>query len=57
MPWRLQSLTMPGMENQNVISGLLRRRQEIAENLELVQTQLRQLILDIDAVDSTLRLF
>ena len=48
---------MPGMENQNVINGLLRRRQEIADKLELVQTQLRQLILDIDAVDSTLRLF
>jgi len=45
------------MENQNVINGLLRRRQEIADKLELAQGQVKQLVLDIDAVDSTLRLF
>lgn len=45
------------MENDNVVSGLLRRRQEIADKLEIVQGQLRQLVLDLDAVDATVRLF
>ena len=45
------------MEHGNVISGLLRRRQEITDRLEIVQGQMRQLVLDLDALDSTLRLF
>ena len=45
------------MENDNVVSGLLRRRQEIADKLEVTQSQVRQLVLDLDALDSTLRLF
>lgn len=45
------------MENDNVINGLLRRRQQVSDQLELVQAQMRQLVLDIDALDSTLRLF
>lgn len=45
------------MENDNVVNGLLRRRQEIADELELVQGRVRQLILEIDAVDVTIRLF
>jgi len=40
-----------------VLHGLLRKRQEIADKLELAQSQVRQLVLDIDAVDSTIRLF
>ena len=48
---------IPAMENDNVVSGLLRRRQEIADKLEITQSQVRQLILDLDALDSTLRLF
>jgi len=46
------------MDTSNpVLHGLLRKRQEIADKLELAQSQVRQLVLDIDAVDSTLRLF
>ena len=45
------------MEHEHVINGLLRRRQEIAEALELAQGQVRQLVLDIDAIDATIRLF
>lgn len=40
-----------------VLHGLLRKRQEIADKLEVAQAQVRQLVLDIDAVDSTIRLF
>ena len=40
-----------------VLSGLIRKRQEIAAELDAAQAQLRQLILDIDAVDATIRLF
>ncbi len=45
------------MEQEHVIHGLLRKRQEIADVLELAQGRVRQLVLDIDAVDATLRLF
>ena len=45
------------MENANVVSGLLRRRQEIADALDRTQAALRQLVHDIDAIDTTLRLF
>lgn len=40
-----------------ILHGLLRKRQEIADKLEQTQSQVRQLVLDIDAVDSTIRLF
>lgn len=45
------------MENEHVLSGLIRKRAEIGGELEAAQTRVRQLILDIDAVDSTIRLF
>ncbi len=45
------------MENDNVVNGLLRRRQEVVDRLEVVQGQMRQLVLDLDALDSTLRMF
>ncbi len=45
------------MENEHVVNGLLRRRQEIADALDLAQGQVRQLVLDIDALDATIRLF
>ena len=44
------------MENEHVVPGLVRKRAEIAE-LEVAQTRVGQLILDIDAVDATIRLF
>ena len=40
-----------------VLSGLLRKRQGIADEIEAMQAKLRRLILDIDAVDATIRLF
>lgn len=45
------------MESDNVVNGLLCHIQQVADQLELVQAQMRQLVLDIDALDSTLRLF
>ncbi len=46
------------MDTSNpVLHGLLRKRQEIADKLEMAQSRVRQLVLDIDAVDATIRLF
>ena len=46
------------METSNpVLSGLIRKRQEVAADLDAAQSRLRQLILDIDALDATIRLF
>lgn len=40
-----------------VLTGLLRKRQEIADELEKVQNQVRELVLRLDALDVTIRLF
>ncbi len=45
------------MENDNVVNGLLRRRQEIADDLDVVQGRVRQLVIELDALDVTIRLF
>ncbi len=45
------------MENQHVLSGLIRKRAEVAGELEAAQNRVRQLIIDIDNVDATIRLF
>jgi len=45
------------ISNHHTLSGLLRKRQEIAADLDAAQSRVRQLILDIDAVDATIRLF
>lgn len=45
------------MELEQVITGLLRKRQAIADELELAQGTVRKLIQDIDAVDVTIKLF
>lgn len=45
------------MSNHHTLSGLIRKRQEIAAELDAAQSRVRQLILDIDAVDATIRLF
>ena len=45
------------MENEHVLSGLIRKRAEIAGQLEAAQMQVRQLIIDVDNVDATIRLF
>lgn len=46
------------MDTSNpVLSGLIRKRQEVAADLDVAQSKVKQLILDIDALDATLRLF
>ena len=45
------------MENEHVLSGLIRKRAEIAGELESAQARVRQLIIDVDNVDATIRLF
>jgi hypothetical protein len=45
------------MENEHVLSGLIRKRAEVAGELEAAQQRVRQLIIDIDNVDTTIRLF
>ena len=45
------------MENEHTISGLIRKRAEIAGQLEAAQTQVRQLIINLDSLDATIRLF
>jgi hypothetical protein len=45
------------MKNEHVLSGLLAKRAELAGKIETVQTELRQLIIDLDSLDATIRLF
>jgi ATP-dependent DNA ligase len=46
------------MELSNpVLSGLIRKRQDIAAEIDTLQANLRVLVADIDALDSTIRLF
>src|SRR3954447_19188648 len=40
-----------------VLHGLLRKRQELADRLEKAQDQVRELILGLDALDLTIRMF
>ena len=45
------------MQNDHVITGLLGKRQAIADELDATQNKMRQLVQDIDAVEATIRLF
>lgn len=45
------------MKNEHVLSGLVSKRAEIAGKLEHHQAQVRQLMIDLDSVDQTIRLF
>ena len=45
------------MADEHVIAGLTRKRADLAGRIEHTQTALRQLIIDLDNLDSTLRLF
>ena len=45
------------MQQEHVIDGFLRKRQIVADELEAKRNKLRQIAQDIDAVDSTIRLF
>ena len=45
------------MDNEHVLFGLARKRAEIAGQIEHTQAHLNSLILDLDHVDATIRLF
>lgn len=45
------------MAESHVVTALIRKRGEIAGRIEHTQTQLRQLVIDLDNLDATLRLF
>ena len=45
------------MENEHVLSGLTRKRAEIAGQIEHTQAALRKLVADLDAIDAAIRIF
>src|SRR5947209_6254789 len=45
------------MADPHVLTGLVAKRAEIAGRIEHAQTALRQLIIDLDNVDATIRIF
>ena len=45
------------MENEHTVNGLIRKRAELAGLLEHHQSEVRRLIIDIDNLDATIRLF
>lgn len=45
------------MAQSHVMSGLIAKRAELAGQLEHHQAKVRQLVMEVDAVDQTLRLF
>ena len=45
------------MENEHVLGALVRKRSEIAGQIEHTQAALRKLIVDLDSIDSAIRLF
>ena len=45
------------MANENVLSGLIRKRAEITAEVEGLQMRLRQLIMDADNLDGAIRIF
>ena len=45
------------MENEHTINALIRKRAEIAGQIELLQQQLRSAVVALDNVEATLRIF
>lgn len=45
------------MVNEHLLSGLMRRRAELAGKLEHHQAVARQVIIDLDNIDATIRMF
>ena len=45
------------MVNEHLLSGLMRKRAELAGKLEHHQAVVRQLFIDLDNVDATIRMF
>ena len=47
----------PTVAQSHVMSGLIEKRRELAGKIDGLQHQLRQLIIDLDSLDSTIRMF
>lgn len=45
------------MENEHTLNALIRKRAELAGQFEHYQAKARQLLIDIDALDMTIRMF
>lgn len=45
------------MQNEHVLSGLVRKRSELAGQIEHAQYELRKLVTDLDAIDAAIRIF
>jgi hypothetical protein len=45
------------MENEHVLSGLVRKRAEIAGPIEHAQDSIRKLVMNLDAIDAAIRIF
>lgn len=45
------------MTNEHVLSGLIKKRAELAGEIEAAQTRLRMLIIDLDNIDAAIRIF
>jgi|SRR5579859_1009051 len=45
------------MENPNLLSGLLRKRATLAGELEHAHSEVRRMVIDLEAVDQTIRIF
>ena len=45
------------MQNEHVLSGLVRKRAEIAGQIEHTQSELRKLVTDLDSIDAAIRIF
>ena len=45
------------MKNEHVLSGLIAKRAELAGKIEFAQADLRQMMIDLDSLDATIRLF
>ena len=46
-----------GVNHPNLLNGLVAKRAEIAGQIEANQQQLRKLIVDLDAIEATIRVF
>src|SRR5262245_26068328 len=46
-----------GMSEPHVVSALVRRRAELAGDIELAHERLRQMVLDLETLDATLVMF
>lgn len=45
------------MKNEHVISGLVEKRRDLVSRIDQAQMALRQYMIDLDALDATIRLF